>query len=174
MFWGCFFHDFFILQEKRESLKTIVFVVPEGLSRLSEDRKINENSMKNQSKFEAQLGVRLGIDFSRILFDFGSLVGTQDGIKIDKRRESKVNEILKVFGSRSEAAGVWFQVANRPLILQSQRFPFRCSFRSQFGRRPGWDFGGFLEGSGWMLKRFWLPFSKFFTIDFATFLHHFS
>ena len=68
--------------EKRESLKTIVFVVPEGLSRFLEDRKIKENSLKNPQKIEAQLGVRLGIDFSQILFDFGSLVGTQDGIKI--------------------------------------------------------------------------------------------
>ena len=63
-FWHVIFMIFSFCTEKRESLKTIVFVIPEGLSTLSEDRKINENSLKNQSKFESQLGVPLGIDFS--------------------------------------------------------------------------------------------------------------
>ena len=71
-----------ICTESRGSLKTPLFVVPEGLSRLSEDRKIKEKSMKNPQKIKAQLGVPLGIDFSWILVDFGGLVGTEDGIKI--------------------------------------------------------------------------------------------
>ena len=64
-----------ICTESRGSLKTPLFVVPEGLSRLSEDRKINEKYVKNRLKIEAQDGAPLGIDFSSILVDLGGLVG---------------------------------------------------------------------------------------------------
>ena len=71
--------------KKRERLKTTIFVVPEGLSRLSEDRKINEKYVKNRLKIEAQDGAPLGIVFSSIFVDFGSLVGPQDSIKIAQK-----------------------------------------------------------------------------------------
>ena len=81
----CFFDNIFFCVKKRERLKTIVFVIPEALSRLSEDRKINEIIVKNRLKIEAQDGAPLGIDFSSILVDLGGLVGPQDGIKISQK-----------------------------------------------------------------------------------------
>ena len=68
--------------ETRESLKMLLFVVPEGLSRLSEDRKIKENPIENSKKVEAKLGAPLGIDFSWILTDSGGFVGTESATKI--------------------------------------------------------------------------------------------
>ena len=81
-FWDDFVAIFSFCTESRGSLKTPLLVVLEGLSRLSEDRKIKENSLKISEKFEVQLGAPLGIDFSWILMDFGGLVGTEDATKI--------------------------------------------------------------------------------------------
>ena len=80
-----FLTTFSFCVKKRERLKTTIFVVPEGLSRLSEDRKINEKYLKNLLKIEAQDGAPLGIVFSSILADSGGLVGPQDGIKIAQK-----------------------------------------------------------------------------------------
>ena len=81
-FGDVFFVIFSICTESRGSFKTPLLVVPEGLSRLSEDQKIKENSLTISQKIEVQLGAPLGIDFSWILMDFGGLVGTEDATKI--------------------------------------------------------------------------------------------
>ena len=47
-----------------------MIIVPEGLSRPSEDCKIEEQIIKNESKFEAQDVVPLGIEFWWILEGF--------------------------------------------------------------------------------------------------------
>ena len=49
--------------ERGESHKTIILIVPEGLSRPSEDCKIEETIIKNDAKFETQDVVPLGIEF---------------------------------------------------------------------------------------------------------------
>ena len=46
-------------------------------------------SIKNPSKNEVNMGRHLGIDFSRILVDFWSQVGRQNGTKIDPNRHRK-------------------------------------------------------------------------------------
>ena len=81
-FLTCFVTTFSFCVKKRERLKTIIFAIPEGLSRVSEDRKIHEQYLKNRLKIEARDGAPFGIDFASMLMDFGSLVGPQDGIKI--------------------------------------------------------------------------------------------
>ena len=45
--------------------------------------------MKNRSKFEAQVGVPLGIDFSSILGGFWSQVGEENRAKIDQKSIQK-------------------------------------------------------------------------------------
>ena len=52
--------------ERGKSHKTIIFIVPEGLPRPSEDCKIEENIIRNGIKFEAQDVVALGIEFQWI------------------------------------------------------------------------------------------------------------
>ena len=49
--------------ERGKSHKTIIFIVPEGLSRPSEDCNIEKKIDKISLKFEAQDEVPLGIDF---------------------------------------------------------------------------------------------------------------
>ena len=49
-------------------------------------------SIKNRSKFEVQLRVPLGIDFSSILVDFGGQVGFQNPPKIDQKWHRKNDE----------------------------------------------------------------------------------
>ena len=60
------------------------------MSKLEEKMKKNDKtSIKNQSKIEAQDGWPLGIDFWWILMGFGKQVGTQNLIKIDRKRHLK-------------------------------------------------------------------------------------
>ena len=49
-FWDVVVVIFSLCTESRGSLKIPLLVVPEGLSRLSKDPKIKENSMKNSTK----------------------------------------------------------------------------------------------------------------------------
>ena len=52
-------------------------------------RSWHQQSIKNQSQIEAQDGWPLGIDFLWILMGFGKQVGTQNRIKIDRKRHEK-------------------------------------------------------------------------------------
>ena len=53
-------------------------------------------SMKNRSKFEAQVGVPLGIDFSSIWGGFGKQVVEENQTKIDqKSRQKSFEQIMK-------------------------------------------------------------------------------
>ena len=65
-----------------ERHKSIIFVVPGGLSRPSEDCKIEEQIIKNQAKFEAQDVVPLGIEFWCILEGFERQLGWENRSKI--------------------------------------------------------------------------------------------
>ena len=65
-----------------ESHKTIIFIVPEGLSRPSDDCKIEEKTIKNGLKFETQDVVPLGIDFWLILEGFETQLGWENLSKI--------------------------------------------------------------------------------------------
>ncbi len=73
----------------RERLKNIIFVVPEGLSRLSEDRKINEKYAKNRLKIEAQDGAPLGIVFLRFLWILEALLAPKMALKSHKNLGQK-------------------------------------------------------------------------------------
>ena len=55
----------------------------------SRGAKIDEKSTKNRSKFEAQVGVPLGIDFSSIWGGLGSQVGQENRAKIDQKSKQK-------------------------------------------------------------------------------------
>ena len=55
----------------------------------SRGAKIDEKSMKNRSKFEAQVGVPLGIDFLSILAGFETQVGEENRTKIDQKSVQK-------------------------------------------------------------------------------------
>ncbi len=55
----------------------------------SRGAKIDEKSMKNRSKFEAQVGVPLAIDFSSILAGFETQVGEENRAKIDQKSLQK-------------------------------------------------------------------------------------
>ena len=68
--------------ERGESHKTIIFIVPEGLSRPSEDCKIEEKIIKNGPKFEAQDVVPLGIEFWWILEGFERQLGWENRSQI--------------------------------------------------------------------------------------------
>ena len=60
----------------------------------SRDAKIDEKSIKNLKKFEAQDEVPPGIDFSWILVDFGRHVGRKKRTKMEPRSIPKSNENL--------------------------------------------------------------------------------
>ena len=68
--------------ERGESHKTIIIIVPEGLSRPWEDCKIEEKSVKNGPKFEVQDEVPLGIEFWWILEGLGKQSGPENRSKI--------------------------------------------------------------------------------------------
>ena len=68
--------------ERGESHKTTIIIVPEGLSRPSEDCKIEEKSDKNGPKFEVQDEVPLGIEFWWILEGLGKQFGPENRSKI--------------------------------------------------------------------------------------------
>ena len=55
----------------------------------SRSAKIDEKSIKNRSKFEAQVGVPLGIDFLSTLAGFETQVGEENRIKIDQKSIQK-------------------------------------------------------------------------------------
>ena len=65
-----------------ESHKSITFVVPEGLSRPSEDCIIEEKIFKNGLKFEAQDVVPLGVEFWWILEGFERQLGWENRSQI--------------------------------------------------------------------------------------------
>ena len=57
--------------------------------RSSRGAKIDEKSIKNRLKIEAQVGVPLGIDFSLILGGLGSQVGQENRAKIEQKSKQK-------------------------------------------------------------------------------------
>ena len=60
----------------------------------SRDAKINEKSMKNRIKFEAEDEVPLGMDFWWILVDFGRHVGRKNEPKSNQNRCQKTMKTL--------------------------------------------------------------------------------
>ena len=73
--------------------KTLFFLRKNHDFEGSKGCKIEENSMKNQVKREGQDGVPLGIDFLRILVDFGRQVGLKMAPKINKKEHQKTMKI---------------------------------------------------------------------------------
>ena len=65
-----------------ESHKTIIFAVPEGLSRPSDDCKFEERSVQNGAKLEAQDVMPLGIEFWWILEGFERQLGWENRSQI--------------------------------------------------------------------------------------------
>ena len=56
-------------------------------------------SIKNQSKYEANMGRSLGIDFEWILVGYGGQVGKENGAKSDPKRHRKMIKAAGGFGS---------------------------------------------------------------------------
>ena len=85
------------------------------------DAKINEKSIKNRIKFEAQDEVPQGIDFSWILVDFGGQVGAKLGSKIDKKSIQKgfKKQMRKRRRKSRQRSASWAVLARkRPWTLQ--------------------------------------------------------
>ena len=58
-----------------------------------------QKSIKNRSKKEFNKGRHLGIDFWRILVDFGGQVATKNRSKIDQKLKPKMDGLLaSIFG----------------------------------------------------------------------------
>ena len=78
--------------------------------------KLEEKSIKNQSKINKQksinLGRHLGIDFSSIFFDFGSQNGTKLGRKIDKKSiKRRLGNLWRPGEVRGEDIGGFWRIS---------------------------------------------------------------